>query len=179
MVENHQAARFHPPVRYQVGFPAPETHYLQVEAMLPTDGRSEIEVFLPVWTPGSYLVREYARHIEGMAARDEWNRPLPCEKSRKNRWRVATGGAAQIHLSYQVYCREMSVRTNWVEDTFALVNGAPTFVTLPECLSRPHEIGFVLPESWKSTVTGLPPVPGGAPHSYLAADYDTLVDSPV
>ena len=91
MVENHQAARFHPlavrlglavwiaatmattlttldaqtseTVRYTVRFPDPKTHYASIEALLPTDGAADVEVFMPVWTPGSYLVREYARNV--------------------------------------------------------------------------------------------------------------------
>jgi predicted metalloprotease with PDZ domain len=176
MVENHQAARFHPPVRYTVRFPEPRTHYLSVEAQLPTEGESEVEIFLPVWTPGSYLVREYARNIEAVSVSGADGKPLPFSKSSKNRWLVRTDGAAEILFAYRVYCREMSVRTNWVEDSYALMNGAPTFVTLARCLAFPHELRLELPSQWKTAVTGLPET---APHHYLAEDYDTLVDSPI
>jgi predicted metalloprotease with PDZ domain len=176
MVENHQTARFHPPVRYTVRFPEPSTHYLSVEARLPTEGQSEVEIFLPVWTPGSYLVREYARNIEAISVSGQNGTPLPFTKSRKNRWRVETDGASEILFRYRVYCREMSVRTNWLEDSFALLNGAPTFVTLARCLSGPHEVRLELPPQWKTAITGLPET---APLNYLAEDYDTLVDSPI
>jgi predicted metalloprotease with PDZ domain len=176
MVENHQTARFHPPVRYTVRFPEPRTHYLSVEARLPADGQSEVEIFLPVWTPGSYLIREYARNIEAVSVFGPDGKPLPFSKSRKNRWLVWTGAAGEIVFAYRVYCREMSVRTNWVEDSFALINGAPTFVTMARCLAWPHELVLELPPHWKTTMTGLPEA---SPHRYLAEDYDTLVDSPV
>ena len=69
MVENHHTARRRPPpgepVRYTVRFPAPQTHYAEVEVLLPTGGASSLDTFLPVWTPGSYLVREVARNIKG------------------------------------------------------------------------------------------------------------------
>lgn len=81
-------------------------------------------------------------------------------------------------VKYTVYAREMSVRTNWVEDRFALINGAPTFVTLVETRPRPHEVRLMLPADWKQTMTALPAVPG-QPHDYRAPDFDTLVDSPV
>ena len=112
------------PVRYIVSFPAPQTHYAVVEADFPTGGQPSIEVFMPVWTPGSYLIREYARNVEEVKGSGA------VVKSSKNRWRIETGGAARVRVSYRVYCREMSVRTNWVEDSFALLNGAPTFMTL-------------------------------------------------
>lgn len=166
-------------VRYTVRFPDPQTHYVSVEALLPTGGQPEVEVFMPVWTPGSYLIREYARNVEAITVSDPAGKPLAFSKSRKNRWRVETAGSAEIRFSYRVYCREMSVRTNWVEDSFALLNGAPTFVTLVGGLARPHDVRLELPPQWITTMTGLPDAPDGQPHHYLAPDYDTLVDSPI
>jgi predicted metalloprotease with PDZ domain len=145
--------------------------------MLSTGGRPDIEAFLPVWTPGSYLIREYSRHLESVHAAGPDGSPLRLSKTRKNRWRIQTGGAQEVRLCYSVYCREMSVRTNWVEESFAFLNGAPTFVTLPELLDQPHEIQFDLPPCWSTSITGLPRC--GAAHQYWAANYDVLVDSPI
>lgn len=198
MVENHHIARFgaiaagalifaimtsplaaqqpassYEPVRYTVSFPAPQTHYAVVEAYFPTGGQPSIEVFMPVWTPGSYLIREYARNVEDVKG------PGAVVKTTKNRWRIDTGGAPRIRVTYRVYCREMSVRTNWVDDSFALLNGAPTFMTLVGGLARPHEVALELPPAWKTTMSGMDEIAGGAPHRYRAPDYDTLVDSPI
>ena len=81
-----------PPVVYTLSFPAPHTHYVEVEAQVPTAGRAQVELMMPVWTPGSYLVREFARHVEEVRA-EAGGRALPVAKSRKNRWRIDTGGA--------------------------------------------------------------------------------------
>ena len=169
-----------PPIRYRVSFPAPHTHYVAVEATVPTAGRDEVELMMAVWTPGSYLVREFARHVEGLTATTPGGVALEVAKSRKNRWRVSTGGAASIALRYRVYGREMSVRTNWVESSFAMLNGAPTFVTLVESspVTRPHEVVVDLPPGWRSVATALDPLPG-VEHGFVAADFDTLVDSPI
>ncbi len=71
----------------------------------------------------------------------------------------------------------MSVRTNWVEDSFAFINGAPTFVTLaPVSRLASHDCDSDLPPQWKTAMTGLAET---APNHYLAEDYDTLVDSPI
>src|SRR5881628_1243293 len=56
------------PIRYTLTFPAPQTHYVEVTAAIPTRGRTEIELMMAVWTPGSYLVREYERNVEGLTA---------------------------------------------------------------------------------------------------------------
>jgi predicted metalloprotease with PDZ domain len=167
------------PVRYTLRFPAPQTHYAEVEATVPTRGRPQIELEMAVWTPGSYLVREYSRHVEGLAVQ-AGGQSRPVDKTAKNRWLVPTGGAASVTVRYRVYGREMTVRTNYIEAEFALINGAPTFVTLADDVApRPHEVTIELPAAWKTTVTGLPAASSGAPHSYRAADFDTLVDSPI
>lgn len=167
------------PIVYTVRFPEPHTHYAVVDARVPTDGRDRIELMMAVWTPGSYLVREFARHIEGLSARSPGGAPLAIQKSRKNRWTVETGGAPRIELSYRVYGREMSVRTNWIESDFAMLNGAPTFLTLADDANRPHDVTLEMPEGWTQSLTGLARRPDRGPHAYRAADFDTLVDSPI
>jgi len=168
------------PLSYIVRFPTPHTHYVSIEVSVPTDGRQQIELMMAVWTPGSYLIREFARHVEALSARTPTGLPLAVEKSRKNRWRVTTDGAPRVVVSYQVYGREMSVRANWVETDFAMLNGAPTFLTLADDdTARPHDVTLELPTGWSRSLTGLAPRTDGVPHTYRATDYDTLVDSPI
>ena len=170
------AARVADPIRYTVSFPAPHTHYLEVTAVVPTGGKPDIELMMAVWTPGSYLVREYQRNVERVTASSA-GRSLAVEKSEKNRWRVTTGGAAAVTVAYGVYAHEMSVRTNWVEERYALINGAPTFMTLADGVVRPHEVTLDLPPAWRGSMTGLRALAGA--HRYVAPDFDTLVDSPI
>jgi predicted metalloprotease with PDZ domain len=166
------------PIRYTLSFSAPHTHYFEVSAVVPTDRRPEVELMMAVWTPGSYLIREYARHVESVTASGAGTRALPIEKSDKNRWRITTGGEPSVTVTYRVYAREMSVRTNWVEADFAMVNGAPTFMTLVGGASRPHEVVIEPARGWRTSLTSLAAMPGGS-HRYRAVDYDELVDSPI
>ncbi|MGH9254403.1 MAG: M61 family metallopeptidase [Vicinamibacterales bacterium] len=166
------------PIRYTLGFPEPHTHYVEVAASVPTGGQPAVELMMAVWTPGSYMVREYSRNVEAMTAARPDGRLLDVEKTDKNRWRVATGGARVVTVKYRLYAREMSVRTNWVEADFALINGAPTFLTLAAGPPRPHEILIEPASGWRVSATALTAMEGG-PHRYRAPDYDTLVDSPI
>ena len=166
------------PIRYTLTFQAPQTHYVEVTAIVPTGRRPDVDLMMAVWTPGSYLVKGYARNVEGVSAIGADGRVLDVDKSKKNHWRVSTGGAPTITLKYRVYCREMSVRTNWVESDFALLNGAPTFITLADPAPRPHEVVINPASGWKRSITALPAMAGGD-HRYRAPDYDTLVDSPI
>jgi predicted metalloprotease with PDZ domain len=171
------------PIAYTLRFPAPQTHYVEVEAAVPTGGRPRIDLFMAVWTPGSYLIREYARHVENIAARSESGSPLYIQKSAKNRWLVDCDGAALVTVTYRVYGREMTVRNNWIESGFAMLNGAPTFISLVETgptagVRRPHDVRIELPPAWQTSATALTPV-DGQPHSYRADDFDALVDNPI
>ncbi len=175
------------PIAYTLRFPAPQTHYVEVEARIPTDGRAEIELAMAVWTPGSYLVREYARNVEGVSAATETGEPLAVGKSAKNRWRIETRQAPRVVVRYRVYSREMSVRTNFVDSGFALIVGAATFLTPVDDLGgdlgknrpRPHEVRLELPAAWKVSASPLTPLPGGGEHAYRAENFDTLIDSPI
>jgi predicted metalloprotease with PDZ domain len=172
------------PIRYTLTFPAPHTHYVHVRAEVPAAGRDSVELSMAVWTPGSYLVREFSRHVEAVTAESPGGLALRVEKTTKNRWRVATGGALTVIVSYRVYGREMSVRTNWIESDFAFVNGAPTFLTLAGEPRRPHEVSIVPASGWMRSISALEPgvrlkPDTTASHTYCAPDYDTLVDSPI
>ncbi|MEW4570195.1 PDZ domain-containing protein [Tautonia sp. JC769] len=167
------------PVRYALRFPEAGTHYVEVEAEVPTDGRPALELFMATWTPGSYLIREFSRHVEAVSARDPEGTPLPVRKVRKNRWRVESSGHDRVIVSYRVYGREMGVQTNWIDASFALINGAPTFLTPADSPPRPHEVSLELHPDWSRSITGLPDAPGGTPHRYVAENYDILVDSPI
>ncbi len=170
------AASAQEPVRYTLRFPQPHTHYVEVSARVPA-GKPEIELYMPVWTPGSYLVREYSRFVEDFRPRDPQGRPLAWQKTRKNRWKVQAGGAPFVDVSYRVYAREMSVQGNWVDSGFAMLNGAPTFMTLAGGEKRRHVVRLELPSAWKTSISGMRE--GPAPHSWIAEDYDELVDCPI
>ena len=173
-------------IHYTVRFPAPQTNYVEIEALVPTDGRAAIEMMMAVWTPGSYLVREYERNVEAVTATAN-GRPLAVDKTTKNRWRIITGAARAIALTYRVYAHEMTVRSDWVDADFAMLNGAPTFMTLvPDApnvnvgtLPRVHDVRLELPPGWTTSVSALPDARAGEANHYAAPDYDTLVDSPI
>jgi len=170
------------PIAYTLRFPAPHTHYVEIDIRVATDGRAALELLMAVWTPGSYLVREFARHVEGVTARTPDGAAVTVEKSRKNRWRIETAGHDAVIVSYRVYGREMSVRTNWIDADVAILNGAPTFLTLADDPGpRPHDITLLLPPAWKDVRTGLSvhPTDTASTLRFRADDFDTLVDSPI
>src|SRR5262245_5351731 len=104
-----------PSVVHRVSLPDPKTHTVHVETAVTFPGAAPeaVVLFMPVWTPGSYLVREYARHIEGLSA----DAPARAAKISKNSWRVETHGAVRVVVCYRVYANELTVRTSHVDET--------------------------------------------------------------
>src|SRR5437879_6194931 len=100
---------------YTLRIREPEARRLELELSFDARGAAALDVRLPVWTPGSYLVREHQRHVDGLWARDERGRKLDVRKSDKHTWRVACGGSARVHVGYRLGCFELTVRTNHVD----------------------------------------------------------------
>lgn len=163
-------------VAYRLSVPAPATHYAHIQAVFPARGRETITVMMPVWTPGSYLVREYARHIDRLSAEDPAGRPLPMEKVRKNRWRVQLKGADRAILRYRVYANEPSVRTNSIDEDFFVLAGAATFLADTEALAAPHELTLDIGKVYADVAADMPVDGAGVRR---ARNYDHLVDAPI
>src|SRR5512132_435469 len=88
-------------MHYLVSMPEPQGHLFHVRMTVERPGDSAV-LTMPVWTPGSYLVREFARHVEGLVATDERGATCRCERLDKHRFRVACRGAERIVVSYRV-----------------------------------------------------------------------------
>jgi predicted metalloprotease with PDZ domain len=166
------AARVH----YTVDLSARNAHLYAVEARFEVGG-GPIDLKLPVWTPGSYLVREYPRHLEGMAAYDQEGRPLPVGKIDKATWRVEAAPARHITVRYRVYAHDLTVRAAHLDDSHGFWNGACLFLYTDALRHAPLRVSVRLPEGWRLS-TALEPDPLD-PKALCAESYDELVDSPV
>jgi predicted metalloprotease with PDZ domain len=148
-------------------------HLFEVELAIPAEALAQGAVAaLPAWTPGSYLVRDYARFVDRMRIQ-AGRRELPLEKLDKQRWALPAS-KREITLRYRVYGNDLTVRTNHLDATHAQIIPAATFLYLEGQLVRPVEVRFEgFPAAWR--VASALPLKEGA---YLARDFDTLVDSP-
>lgn len=180
-----EAETMSPMNRYTLRIPDSASHLVEVEAVLSAPGGgSDLELMMATWTPGSYLIREFARNVERVEAAGADGRSLPVAKAAKNRWRVdrPAGSEGPVTLRYTLYAHELSVRTNFVTDDFALLNGAPTFV-VPAGEDGPLPGAFAVrveaPDAWETLVSPLAPGTESPGAELVAPDYDTLVDSPL
>ncbi len=168
-------AKTQPGLAFTIGFPQAWTHLFEVVLRITGWQQDVLDVKLPVWTPGSYLVREYARHVQDFAAQSQ-GQPLQAWKCGKNHWQIATPKIPDIELSYRVYAHELTVRTNHLDPSHAYFNPAALCVYVPGLESLPITVKITAPAQWRVT-TPLKPLPQ-QPNTFLADNYDTLVDSP-
>lgn len=158
--------------------PKPHTHLLEVELRLRGALPAQTDLIMPVWTPGSYLVREFERHVQDFDAKDASMRSLRWTKTNKNTWRVETAGARELVVTYSVYANELTVRTNEVTDQHAFWNNAALLMYPQGQLKAPSTLRVVPFGNWK-VATALPPAAGGRANTFRAENFDILYDSPV
>jgi predicted metalloprotease with PDZ domain len=140
------------------------------------------QLSLPVWIPGSYLVREFSRHLQQLQAR-QGRKTLALKQVDKCSWQVQCTEGKPLVLNYLVYAFDSSVRTAWLDSTRGFFNGTSVFLRVVGQEDLAHSLTLLaekkLPD-WHAA-TGLAPkkINSRGFGSYLAADYDELVDSPV
>jgi predicted metalloprotease with PDZ domain len=122
----------------------PWTHLLEVEMHVKWNRMPDkTELKMPVWTPGSYLVREYARHVQDFAVKDGSGRALTWQKSNKNTWQIDTKGVKEIVATYRVYSNELTVRTNELNDEHGFWNNAATLMFPAGQLNVPSTVTVI------------------------------------
>lgn len=169
------AASFATQINYTVSMPQPHTHYFEIQATITDITTPTLTMKMPVWAPGSYLVREFARHVEGVTATVN-DKIITANKTSKNTWTIATNGAKQLIFNYKVYANELSVRTSCINTDHAYINGTSVFMYIDKQQNIPYQITINKPPSWKTISTALPLKIGT---TYEAKNYDQLVDCPI
>jgi predicted metalloprotease with PDZ domain len=164
------------PVRHELSFPQRRNQYVHLRSTWPV-ADAAVELAMPSWTPGSYLIRDFAANVESLQARSGEGRPLEAVKSAKNRWRILAPETDTLTVEYDVWAGELNVAGNWVEPGFALLNGAGIFLYSESSRGRPQELRVQLPDDWPQLATPLPAAGGAG--SFRAANYDELIDSPI
>ncbi|MBR9860318.1 PDZ domain-containing protein [bacterium] len=164
-------------VNYNVSFPNVNSHYtrVQMEFQVP-DGASFVDFKMPVWTPGSYKVREFSQNIDRIEAHGKG--ALEVERLDKNTWRILSGKEKEISIVYDVYCFTVSVRQSYVDQYYAFLHGVSVF-------------GYVEGLEDQEIILDIEPIPAyrdvqvaleqlkAEGHVFRASNYDLLADSPI
>jgi len=166
-------------IAYRIDIADAHAHLFRVTLTVPQPA-AEQRVSLPVWIPGSYLVREFARHLSGLQA-TQGKREVALQQLDKATWLARCEGRSALTLSYLVYAFDNSVRTAFLDANRAFFNGTSVFLRVHGREAEQHRVELrSLPKGWQ-VATALPAVKTDArgQGSYEAADYLELTDHPV
>ncbi|MDM1763553.1 MULTISPECIES: PDZ domain-containing protein [unclassified Acinetobacter] len=166
-------------LHYQIEFDEYRQHLIHVTLRFLAQPTQILS--LPTWIPGSYLIREFAKHIESVKAYDEAGRQLKITKFEKNQWRLYNTDYELITVEYDVYAYDLSVRGAYVDQTRLYVNPACVCLGLQDQEHSPIELEIFLPEELKhfQIATGLSAKSLVKGRYTLKADnYAQLIDAP-
>jgi predicted metalloprotease with PDZ domain len=172
------AAKSQVKIAFEVSFKEPQAHYAEVEMNVSGVATKDyVDLKMPVWTPGSYLVREFGKNVESFSATAS-GKAAKVQKVTKSTWRVYNAKANDIKVNYRVYAFEISVRTAFIDDSHAFLSSAGIFMYPAGMLNNPSTVKIVPFGKWNKVSTGLAPV-AGQKFTYYAPDFDILFDSPI
>jgi predicted metalloprotease with PDZ domain len=168
-------------IQYTVRMDQPASHYfgvsMRVEGLKGSVPADVVRLAMPVWTPGSYLVREFARNVLDLRASDGSGRELSTEKDAKDSWRVTLDGSDTLEVAYQVYAFRHDTNQSYLDTDHAVINGASVFLYLVGQQSHSVTVEIVPRSGWSVIATGLEPLSPGS-RTFSAPNYDVLIDSP-
>ena len=170
-----------PAVSYQVKALDLHAHLFEVRLTVAQPAPDQV-VSLPVWIPGSYLVREFSKHLQGLSA-NQRNRPVEITQLDKCTWQIHCQASKPLVLTYQVYAFDSSVRSARLDSQRGFFNGTSLCLRVHGQEETAHELVLSdsgLPKAWQAaTALTAKKVTKRGFGSYLAGNYDELVDSPV
>jgi len=158
--------------------PHPDNHYFEVKLELKNNTSKQLEIKMATWTPGSYLIREYAKNVEAVSAIDKSGKPLAIKKVNKNSWELTAGKVADLTVSYRVYANELAVRNCYLDHEQGYLNPASVFLFVKGFENKPATLKVELPSEWKQVVTALKPK-GTSNTEFEIQNLDEFIDSPI
>lgn len=166
------------PVHYRVEAASLHAHLYRVTLTVDQPSAPQ-SLALPVWIPGSYLVREFSKNLQRLTAHQD-SRPITLRQTDKNHWEADCVASRPLVLTYEVYAFDNSVRTAWLDTQRGFFNGTSLCLRVQGQEHHPHAIEVLSPQAHWEAATGLTPhkVDRRGFGTYLAGDYDELVDCP-
>ena len=174
------------PLLYRVCPARPEAHCFEVVLEIPGPQRSTLQLSMPAWIPGSYMIRDFARNLLSIAA-EQGGRSVEIEKLDKHTWRLCglSPQAGPVRLSYEVYAWELTVRSAHLDQHHGYFNGTSLFLCVEGAENQPCALELLPPPGldeghWQVATSlardGAPPWGFGR---YRADDYADLIDHPI
>lgn len=165
-------------LKYTVSMDQPGSHYYQVELRYEGNTADRVDLKMPAWTPGYYMILDLAKNVVDFTALDVAGRPLPVEKTEKNTWRVQTAGVKTLIVRYYVFANRTSVAEPYLSESRGFISPTGVFMHVAGKLNHPVTVKINPFPGWQRISTGLDPVKNLA-NTFTAADFDRLYDCPI
>jgi predicted metalloprotease with PDZ domain len=169
--------------KYTIEFTDPAAHLIDVTMVIDSPVATQ-SVSMPTWIPGSYMIREFARNVVSLSARQN-GEMVAATKTNKSTWQFACRAGTPLTISYRVYAWDRSVRTNYFDQTRGFVNPAALLLSNELAASLPHKVSVVAPKFIEAIgwicATSLPLNRADTKGfgDYSAESYDELIDHPI
>ncbi len=166
-------------INYRIDIADAHAHLFRVTLTVPSPAPAQ-RLSLPAWIPGSYLVREFARHLSELAA-VQGGREVPLEQLDKATWQATCQGRTALVVSYLVYAFDTSVRAAFLDARRGFFNGTSLCLRVEGRETEPHQLELrQLPAGWRAATAMTPvKVDAAGRGRYEASGYDEFVDHPV
>ena len=162
-------------IDYHLAWPEPHTHFYHVTMDIQRSGSGDLDVRMPAWRPGRYIIQNYSRYVIDFEAKTEGGVALPFEKTDKDTWRIAAGDNQNIRVTYRNYARVLDAGESYLDPTEAYLNPITVLMYVPGSEFTPSILRFDKPDDWKvATALDYDAEKDG----YPVSDYHELVDSP-
>ena len=163
-------------LQYDLSIASISDHLVRVVLNVPQHDLPRLKLTLPAWIPGSYMIRDFAKSVVTFAARDETGHYIPWSKTDKHTWTVESKGQ-NVSVEYLVHANDLSVRSAFINDDYAFLNGTSVFLC-DEALSHlPSRVSIntdTCPDDWQIH-TSL----DAKDNHFIAEHYEELIDHPI
>lgn len=163
-------------VQYQISITQPQHHLADIEMTVAAPKQGPFLVHLPAWRSGKYQILDLANGVRRFAAFDANGKALDFKKTEKSSWEIAVEREGLITIRYQVYANQLDTRTRHIDDSHGYLNPSAVLMYSESTRLQPVTVQLAVPNGWRST-SGM--AKGKTPHSFVAANYDVLADSPI
>ncbi|MHB1471654.1 MAG: M61 family metallopeptidase [Thermoplasmataceae archaeon] len=153
----------------------PESHFFKVTMSVEDYSEESMSVTMPAWTPGSYEILDFSRHVRKIKAVNSAVESIELSKKDKSTWKLANGKSRDIRITYEVFAHDLSVHTSHLDSSHGYLNGTNIFLYIEGYKDQTAELTIKPWKDWKVS-TGLEKV---GDFKYRATNFDILVDSPI
>ena len=153
----------------------PETHFFKVTMNVEDYSEETMSVTMPAWTPGSYEILDFSRHVRKIKVVNSAGENIDLSKKDKSTWKIANGKSRDIAITYEVFAHDLSVHTSHLDSSHGYLNGTNIFLYIEGYKDQTAELTIKPYKDWKVS-TGLEKV---GDFKYRATNFDILVDSPI